>query len=247
MTAWQGLLVSVRDPAEVEAAITGGAAIVDVKDPIRGSLGAATAATINAVARAVGDRLPWTCAAGELADTLAEDGHSADDAWLAAVTAITPAAAAIKFGLAGMAGRPWRDAWQAALAAVPPTTARVAVAYADWRKAAAPDPREIIAVGARAGCTVFLVDTADKAAAGLCDACPEEDLRAWIAAARAAGMRVALAGKLTIDEIPRIRQFGADVVAMRSAVCSNGRSGRVDAALVRRAAALLAISGDSPS
>lgn len=243
MTVWRGLLVSVRDPAEVEAAIDGGAAIIDVKDPARGSLGAATADTIHAVARAVDDRLPWTCAAGELADVPMHDRGS----WFTAISGSGLTPAAVKMGLAGMATSNWQDAWQEALAAVPPAIERVAVAYADWQSAAAPDPRDIIMVGTRAGCGVLLVDTADKSAAGLRGACPAHDLRDWIATARAAGMRVALAGKLTLDEIPWIREFNADVVAMRSAVCSNGRNGHVDAALVRRAAELLAASGEHHS
>ena len=34
-----GLLVSVRDGQEARAALDGGAAVIDVKEPLRGSLG----------------------------------------------------------------------------------------------------------------------------------------------------------------------------------------------------------------
>jgi uncharacterized protein (UPF0264 family) len=240
MTDWQGLLVSVRDPAEVEAALEGGAAIIDVKDPSRGSLGAAAPETIVAVAQAVGGRVPWSCAAGELA----EMQPAGIRARLAGIAAAVPTPAALKLGLAGMVGEAWQDAWQGVLAVVPPRTARVAVAYADWRSVAAPDPAEIIDVGAAAGCTLFLIDTADKTGPGLCGCCEAAELRGWIARARAAGMRVAVAGKLALEEIPAIRRFGPDVVAMRTAVCSNGRSGRIDATLVRRAVSILAPPGE---
>lgn len=238
MTRWRGLLVSVRDPAEAEAALAGGATIIDVKDPARGSLGAATPAVIAAVAQAVGGRVPWTFAAGELAD-LPPVGERPP--WAGG----GPAAAAIKIGLAGMGSRKWRETWHDALATMPSTIERVAVAYADWRRVAAPEPAAIVAAGAEAGCRLLLIDTADKTAAGLCSACTAADLHGWIGQARAVGMRVILAGRLTIEEIPRIRQFNADVVAMRSAVCSNGRMGSVDAVLVRRAAAMIDHTGES--
>ncbi|MFM9024862.1 MAG: (5-formylfuran-3-yl)methyl phosphate synthase, partial [Planctomycetaceae bacterium] len=64
---WSGLLVSVRDAAEAEEALAGGASIVDVKEPRRGPLGAASAATAAAVAGAVAGHAPWTLACGELA------------------------------------------------------------------------------------------------------------------------------------------------------------------------------------
>ena len=57
----RGVLVSVRDAAEAEEALVGGAAVIDVKDPARGSLGAAAPATVAAVARAVGRRVGRGC------------------------------------------------------------------------------------------------------------------------------------------------------------------------------------------
>jgi hypothetical protein len=64
---WRGLLVSVRTPAEAEEALAGGASIVDVKEPLQGALGRAEPAVISGIAAAVGSRVPWTMACGELA------------------------------------------------------------------------------------------------------------------------------------------------------------------------------------
>src|SRR4051812_42317194 len=63
-----GLLVSVRSPEEALAALTGGADVIDVKEPDRGSLGAADPGTITDIARAVNGRAPVTAAVGELVD-----------------------------------------------------------------------------------------------------------------------------------------------------------------------------------
>jgi uncharacterized protein (UPF0264 family) len=59
-----------------------------------------------------------------------------------------------------------------------------------------------------------------------------------VRAAHDAGLAVAVAGRIGLEEIPAAWALGPDVVAVRSAVCSNGRFGRVSAALVRRAVTL---------
>ena len=76
--------------------------------------------------------------------------------------------------------------------------------------------------------------------------------QAVLAAARAAGMRVAIAGRIAMEQIPVAWSLGPDVVAVRSAVCFNGREGTVRADLVRRAvgigpAAPMAAAGQVPS
>ncbi|NBW96041.1 MAG: hypothetical protein EBR28_04765, partial [Planctomycetia bacterium] len=63
----RGVLVSVRNAVEVVAALAGGAHVIDVKEPARGSLGRAAPEAVAAVAAAVAGAVPWTMAAGELA------------------------------------------------------------------------------------------------------------------------------------------------------------------------------------
>lgn len=254
---WQGLLVSVRDAVEAEAALAGGAAIIDVKDPAAGSLGAASAATVAAVAATVGDRAAWTVAAGELRDEIARPGSI--ERWLAAIKAAvghtaggTPAA--VKVGLAGLAGCNWQPAFHDVMNRLPATTARVAVAYADWKRVGAPHPLEILAASQCSNGVlsnpvssgvllnpvsngVLLIDTADKSGPDLLRTCSWPELETWVAAARRAGMAVAVAGRLRLEAIPEVGRLRPDVVAFRSAVCLNTRLGPVDTALVRRAAA----------
>jgi uncharacterized protein (UPF0264 family) len=254
---WRGLLVSVRDAAEAAAALAGGAAIIDVKDPTAGSLGAATPAAVAGVAATVNGRVPWTVAAGELRDEIACPGTI--QRWLAAIgdmDAVGPSGgpAAVKVGLAGLAGVPWQQAFRDVMNGLPVATTLVAVAYADWKRVAAPHPLEIIeqtqdssGVLLNTGSSgVLLVDTADKAGPDLLEACAEADLKAWVAVARRAGMAVAVAGRLRLEAIPRLGRLQPDVVALRSAVCSNGRLGPVDVALVRRAAAAVDLLETTP-
>jgi uncharacterized protein (UPF0264 family) len=234
---WRGLLVSVRNAAEATDALAGGAAIIDVKEPLAGPLGAASAAEIGAIAREVGHKRPWTIACGELddgIDAIAARVGGAVDAF--ARGAVAPAA--FKVGLAGMEGRPWCDALAALRERVPAKIAQVAVAYADWWRAAAPSPAEVIEAARALACDVLLIDTFDKESAGLLGTAPARDIAGWVARAHDHGLAVALAGRVTLAEIPAVLSLGADVVALRSAVCSNGRLGPVDRRLVGDAVAI---------
>ncbi len=87
------LLVSVRSAAEAEAALAGGAALIDVKEPARGALGRADDAVIADVVRAVAGRAPVSAALGEL-----RDGAPALPAGLGLLSFV-------KCGLAGCAGK----------------------------------------------------------------------------------------------------------------------------------------------
>src|SRR5262245_30687842 len=91
-----GLLVSVRDAAEAAIALAGGAALIDVKDPDRGSLGAAPAATVADVLDAVNGRAPVSAALGELADWPGAPGPPHIDRL-----------AFVKWGLAGCRDQDW--------------------------------------------------------------------------------------------------------------------------------------------
>lgn len=227
---WRGLLVSVRDAAEARAALDGGAAIIDVKEPANGPLGRPATAVVEAVGRVVVGRRPLTVAGGELAET----GFGGEADWRAVVAG----AAGVKVGLAGAADDPrWEDRLRRWFARQPPTVARVAVAYADWPLARSPHPGEVIDAASRLGCTAVLIDTFDKGGPGLFTGCCDPNAPAgWVATARQAGLRVAVAGRLGLEGIAAAWNLEPDVVAVRSAVCSGGRFGRVEADLVRRAA-----------
>lgn len=66
------LLVSVRNATEAIAATRGGADIIDVKEPLRGSLGCAAPDTIREIAHALrritGSAVPLSLALGELTE-----------------------------------------------------------------------------------------------------------------------------------------------------------------------------------
>lgn len=227
------LLVSVRDADEARAAVAGGATIVDVKEPDRGPLGRADGGTAAGVAAVVGPAAPWTLAAGELADGVDDILlHLGDVVARLPTGAARPAA--VKVGLAGLgaAGPAWSAALQRLVAGVGAGIDPVAVAYLDWERAAAPAPRDVILLAARLGCRVVLFDTFDKQGPGALDSPTVGHLPGWIAAARQAGLAVALAGRLDGERLPAALALRPDVLGFRSAACVGGRRGRISGKLV---------------
>jgi len=229
--SWKGLLVSVRNADEATEALAGGSAIVDVKDPLAGPLGAAVPATVAAIARRVGSAVPWTLAGGELLDcgADAEAGGARllrfiDDV-LAALDSL-PAPAAVKIGLSAGVDAPWCETLARLAPALPRRIGLVAVAYADWQGCAAPEPERVFSAAAGAGCRGLLVDTFDKLGPGLFRLVDRATIRRWVAHARAVGLPLGLAGKLSLDDVALAASLGADVVGVRSVACMAGGLGR---------------------
>src|SRR5438309_11634532 len=119
------LLVSVRSVREARAALVGGASVIDVKEPFRGSLGRAQDATIAAIVRSLAGLRPVSAAMGELLERLPCFPE--------------PGLSYVKWGLAGCGRRAqWRAELVEAIARLHEANVRcqaVAVAYADWQRA----------------------------------------------------------------------------------------------------------------
>ena len=235
--AWQrGLLVSVRTAAEARAAIAGGGAIIDVKEPRRGPLGRASPEATAEILAAVAGRIPVTLACGELADgiePIAE--HLREVRRLLAEAATAPVA--VKAGPAGLGAERWATAFRQLAAALPAGVEPVAVAYADHAAARSPAPAAILTAAAAAGAATVLVDTWDKEGPGLFGLESAEAVGRWVAEARRLRLRLALAGRLTAGDVAQAIRLGGDVVGVRSAACIGGRDGRIDAAFVAHLAA----------
>jgi uncharacterized protein (UPF0264 family) len=228
------LLVSVRSAAEAEAALEGGAAVIDVKEPAKGPLGRAEAATVAAVLRQVAGRRPVSAALGELA----REPQPGDVAGLAFV----------KWGLAGYGAH---GGWQAELtaagrqvAASAPGCEVVVAAYADWQVAGAPPVDAVVAFARRRPGGVLLVDTYGKNdGRTLLDWLSVKEVGRLCRACRQSGVRVALAGSLGADEIRRLLPARPDWFAVRGAACvGRDRRQSVRAERVRVLVELLAAS-----
>jgi uncharacterized protein (UPF0264 family) len=211
---------------EAALAVAGKADLIDVKEPSAGSLGAASAQVWCEVAAAVAGARPLSAALGELIDFPLGDSSSRD---LSPLVHYQYA----KLGLAGCAHLPdWGERWQQAFATLPASIVRVAVAYADYRHAAAPPPLEVAARGHAIGCQALLFDTYCKADGNLFEVLPPEELAQAVREARRVGMKVVLAGSLGAEQVATALAYKPDFLAVRGAVCRESRRGDLDPALV---------------
>ena len=236
------LLVSVANAADASAALAGGADVIDAKDPLAGALGAVSADVLREIHAAVAGRRLVTAALGDAADEAIDrarrprvrrSGRGAREGRLRRDRQRRP-----------RRGASSRAAVRGARCA---NSGVVAVAYADADADASLAPWAIVELAAGAGATGVLLDTADKGGPGLRELVTPVALAAWVAEAHRAGLLVALAGKLTADDLAFVRDAGADIAGVRGAACDGGRTGRVSADKVRRLKALCALSSRESS
>jgi uncharacterized protein (UPF0264 family) len=221
------LLVSVATATDAAAALAGGADFIDAKDPSAGALGAVTLPVLHEIASTVSGARPMTAALGD-----AEDEASLDRA---AREYSLAGAQLVKVGFAGISSRARVNTLlRAAAAASAGRAGVIAAAYADHDRAASPSPYEILDAAATAGAIGILLDTADKNGPGLRSLMALASLASWVATAHDAGLLVALAGKLALDDLEFVREAGADVAGVRGAACDGGRAGHVVTDRVRR-------------
>jgi uncharacterized protein (UPF0264 family) len=220
------LLVSVRSGEEARAAMLGGADLIDVKEPLRGSLGAADSRCLQEIAATICGRLPLSAAWGELLD----NALPPTEPWLAAYRFV-------KLGLAGChTVRDWPERWQRQMAGLPNPVQPVAVVYADWRNARAPTPDDVVSHAIRNRCGAVLFDTFRKDQGDVFRHLSDRSLQAWIERLRTAAIPVVLGGSLHPASIARAVALQPDYLAVRGAVCDGPRTGTLQTALVRQLA-----------
>jgi hypothetical protein len=233
------LLVSVRSAAETEAALRGGAALIDVKEPARGSLGRADDDVIADVVRTVAGARPVSAALGEFVDTFADD-----------LPFCNKSLDYLKWGLSRFEN--WEeDVWQDELDIVIrhladhlPNARVVAVAYADWRRARAPKPEDVCSFAVTHAVGAFLLDTWEKDGSTLLDWLSPREIERLAERCRAAGVPIVLAGSLGAREMGELLPLRPDWFAVRGAACQGRQRGAmIDEGKVRQLAALLGEEG----
>lgn len=230
------LLVSVKDAEEAMAALAGGADFIDAKDPAAGALGAVSLDVLRGIHSTVAGLKPVSAALGDAIDewSIERDARAYAHA----------GASLVKIGFAGISsGISVAALLDAAKRGAAGDAGVIAVAYADAERAASPHPDLILEAAAAACVEGVLLDTADKHGPGLRLLMAAATLRAWVTVAHEAGLLVALAGKLTADDLEWVRDAGPDIAGVRGAACTGGRTGRIESRKVRelreRAHALL--------
>ncbi len=222
------LLVSVRSAAEVGPALSGGADIIDAKEPSHGSLGSVSPATLAEIMAVLPSECPLSVALGDLASP--QEVISAMDTL---EPVVRPGPIYLKIGFAGvrspeMVARILATAVAAVGDKGSPALV-VAVAYADAARAGTLAPDMIAGCAHASGAGGVLIDTYTKDGVGLLGWLTTQALAGWVAAARYEGLVTALAGSLTLADVDTVCAAGADVLGVRGAACEGGRQGCVSA------------------
>ncbi len=239
------LLVSVRNALEAIAAVEGLADIVDVKEPANGSLGCATPEIIVEVTAAVRSHRdaspPLSLALGELAEWRQGDRALLHDAIATARPQF------LKLGLSGAGSLQnadsWIGEWQLVRDAISGPHVWVAVAYADHENADSPAVESVLHAAIETNCGIFLIDTCAKDGTSLIDHLTLKQLLAIRRLTSHHGLKLALAGRVTLSNLNLLLSIQADIIAVRGAVCENGnRTGSISRALVREFRELIVAS-----
>jgi uncharacterized protein (UPF0264 family) len=223
------LLVSVRSREEAQAALAGGADIIDAKEPSRGALGAVEIGVLRDIVSDVNGIRPVSAALGDsgTSASLAASARAAAEAGATFVKvgfADVREPAAVRSRLASV--------MEGALLPISPC-AVVAVAYADWDEVGGAAPQAVLAAAAAEGAMGVLVDTVRKDGAGLFRCLGRAALGSLVREARTRSLMVALAGRISIEDLSFAYEAGAEIAGVRGAACDGGREGSVQEERVR--------------
>lgn len=230
------LLVSVRSVDEAWVAAQGGADFIDLKEPGQGALGGLPVATIAEIVAALRSRqivLPVSATIGDL--------PMADlDGICAQVNAVGACAVDyVKVGIERGAGAREVLGWLAGCG-WPVVPVFIADRGID---------ETLVEHAIKLGFPGLMADTADKRVGSLFDVVAQPALQRFVAAVRAAGAMVGLAGALRIADAATLAALAPDFAGFRSAVCVGDRSGALDASRLRELCAAMraAASAQAPT
>jgi uncharacterized protein (UPF0264 family) len=220
------LLVSVRTAGEVAAALSGGADLIDVKEPAKGALGAAEAEVVAAVITAVKGKVPVSAAMGEWSPSAITEAHWHLELKLNYV----------KWGLAGYTPTPgWGEDILDTRRELPVGMEMVAVAYADWERAKSPPPAEVAKFAKRFRFKAFLLDTWGKDSKTLMDFMDADEVAELVEGLKRVSTTVAIGGSLKPEHAKQLKSAAPDYFAVRTSVCAGGkRDGIIDPARVKK-------------
>jgi uncharacterized protein (UPF0264 family) len=225
------LLISPINAFEADAAIQGGANIIDVKNPKEGALGANFPWVIREIKAVTPRNLEVSCTIGEapLPGSMA----------LAAFGAASLGVDYVKVGLKGVKtvdeAVAFLEQIRRAAKEANPQVKVVAAGYGDAQKIGALNPLLIPEVAHRAKVEVAMLDTSVKDGTTLFDNLTVEEIQKFVASAHGYGLQVALAGSLRKEQLSLIYTLDADIVGLRGAACTNSDrvGGEISATLVK--------------
>lgn len=212
------LLLSVMNETEAAEAITGGADIIDVKNPLEGALGASYPWIIKRIREITPRHVLLSCTIGEAPDL---SGSMS----LAALGAASLGVNYVKVGLKGLKTHQKATILlENVIKAVKdfnPKIKVVAVGYADPENAGSIDPLLVPEVAFKVKADIAMIDTSVKDGKGLFDFLIIAQIKKFVKSAHDYGLEAALAGSLKKDNLKVVYGLGADITGLRGAACKN--------------------------
>ena len=227
------LLVSVESLEEARVAVEAQCAVLDIKNPNEGSLGANFPWVLESIMKefpnldcetsaTVGD-LPHKPGTGALA-AYAVSGLGLDyvKAGLYASTTVEEATEMM-------------TAIRKAVLMANPKAKTVASGFADWKRFNGLSTTDLVAAAAKAKVDYVLIDTAIKDGSNLFDNMSYTELEDFVGRCREAGLGCALAGSIRENHLDDLARIGPDLTGVRGAVCSDrsNRRSTIDPARTR--------------
>lgn len=211
------VLISIYTIEELNSCIEGGADIIDLKNPIEGSLGAAAPWFIEEVKKRTSN-YPVSAAIGDMPNLPCT-------AALAAYGAATSGADYVKVGLYGTHTEEECIKLMSnvvkAVRSYNPKIIIVGAGFADAEYFGGIDPLKIPKIIKTAGADIAMLDTKNKSGKTLLDYLSIDKLKRFVDESHDLGLQAALAGSLRTEDLPMIYNLGTDVTGFRGAACSN--------------------------
>ncbi len=236
------LLISPKSTEEAREAISGGADIIDVKNPVEGPLGANFPWVIKEIKELIPEDKQLSC-------TLGEAPNLPGSISLAAYGAASLGVHFIKVGLYGLKTVPevvrLLENVNRAAKECNSKIKIVAAGYADYVRANTIAPLLVPEAAVKAKVDYAMLDTAVKDGKNLFDFLSESQLKQFVNYAHSFGLGVALAGSLRKQDLLVLSQLGTDIAGLRGAACMNENrvTGRITREKVRELSGLIAATG----
>lgn len=199
------ILGSVRNSQEAELLLQTSVAILDLKDPARGALGAADPVAVRQVVDQVQGRRHVSAAAGS-----ADDGDVLEQARRLSLEGVD----FVKIGFSRLSQQALLPEFRAAITA--PVQA-VAVLFADSSEI---DPMQWIGPARMEGFSGLMLDTADKHSGPLDRHMDSAQAADWVRATKESGLLCGLAGRLDAESARYFLSARPDYLGFRSALCN---------------------------
>ncbi len=234
------LLVSVRNAKEAQTVSPDVVAILDVKEPDRGPLGAPDPQTLRQISQVAAEDQIMSFAAGELSQWQPSIRGSNGNEFDSRFGDLLHEFRYVKVGLAGMAIRKnWQLDWQTMFGRLPAGTSAVAVAYLDYRICNAPPPDDLVAFAAtEPNCFTILFDTYDKSS-NLFTHVTQAELASLVNHSKSKGLQTVVAGSVNRSILPQAVSVRPDYIGVRGAVCPGGRANPIDGSSINELALTL--------